>query len=60
MAIKPEFSDEVIRIATEIYDYVDNELTDGIWRERFAKLTDAEKAGLFFSLADEFNDSTDE
>lgn len=60
MAIKPEFTDEVIRFSTEVYDWVDNELQGGIWWERFAALTDAEKAGFFAALSDAFGDSTDE
>lgn len=57
MATKPELNADVLSLATEIYDWVDNELEGGIWWERFAKLTEAQKAGLFAQLATEFSDA---
>lgn len=60
MAIKPEFTDDVLEFATEIFDYVDNEIGGGFWKERFDALTEAQKAGLFAALADAFSDTTEE
>jgi hypothetical protein len=54
-----EVNDEVLQFATEIFDYVDNELEGGFWHQQFAALTEAQKVGLFKALADAFNDTTE-
>jgi hypothetical protein len=60
MTIKPEFTDEVLQFAQEIFDYAITEIEEGSdWGPTYRKLTEAQKAGLFSALADAFNDSVE-
>jgi hypothetical protein len=58
--LTPEFTDQVLDFASEVFDYVMNELEGGDWRETFDAFSEREKAALFAALADAFNDTTEE
>lgn len=55
------FTDQVLEFASEIVDYMINEIQGGSdWYKRFDALSHSEKKALYKSIADGFNDSTDD
>ena len=52
-------TEEVLNFASDIFNYVINELEGGFWRTRLEALTPDQRKLLFIALADAFNDSTE-